>query len=58
MPTTITRPEIAQAFRVHEKTISRWVREGRLPPPLPVSGRTLRWRRADIVALLGEPEAA
>ena len=50
-PGLLTPPEVAAEFRVSVKTIYRWSREGYLTPIRP-RGRALRFRRADVDALL------
>ena len=47
----LTRGEIAQRMRLGERTITRWVREGRLPCHR-LGGKILRFRWSEIVARL------
>lgn len=55
----LTTAEVAEAFRVAEGTVNRWVREGNLRAiPLP-GGKGYRYRRSDVEALMTpDPEAA
>ena len=43
--------EVAKAFRVDPKTVSRWAQAGKIPSLRTVGGHR-RFRRADIEALL------
>lgn len=47
----MTAGEVATFLRVHKRTLRRGVIDGRLPAPIAVGRRTLRWRRDDIQAL-------
>lgn len=53
--TMFTREELALLFRVDPQTVSRWVRDGRLPAPLRV-GRQLLWRRETLDRFLAHLE--
>ena len=37
---------------LHQSTIWRWVKSGRLPKPVKLSGGTTRWLRAEVEAAL------
>lgn len=52
LPATVTVADVAAAFRVHPKTVYRWVKNGKLPKPSRVAG-WLRWRADQIERLLG-----
>lgn len=41
-----------------QSTIYRWVRLGKLPKPVRMSGTLLRWRRADLLAVMADMERA
>ena len=43
--------EVAVMLRCNARTLRRWRHEGRLPSPILI-GRTPRWRRGEIQALL------
>ncbi len=48
MPSTAQRPamnvgELAQALNLHRTTVARLVREGRIPQPVRLGYRTVRW---------------
>lgn len=52
----LTTAEVADAFRVAQATVNRWVREGDLKAiPLP-GGKGYRYRRSDVEALLTPTE--
>lgn len=38
----------AERYAVHEKTIWRWVREGKFPKPVRLSPGCVRWRESDL----------
>ena len=44
-PLVMTAVDIAWALQVSERTVRRLDRQGRLPKPLKIGGRALRWRR-------------
>jgi excisionase family DNA binding protein len=54
MPEFLTRAEVAQLLRISPRSVERWVQVGRLPPAVKLSGRTLRFRSADIDKYLRE----
>lgn len=57
LPELLTVAEVAEALRISDETVHRWVRQGRLPAirlpggPLERSGLK-RFRREDVEALL------
>jgi excisionase family DNA binding protein len=51
----LTRREIAEALGIHPRTVSRWVREGVLPPPIKFARHgAARWKRSAIEAALAK----
>ena len=50
-------PEVADLFDVDPETVRVWVREGKLRARRNPGGRTLVFRRADVNALLNDPDA-
>jgi predicted DNA-binding transcriptional regulator AlpA len=52
LPFTMTGPEIGRDLRVSSKTIRRMDAEGKLPRPVMVGARSLRWVRQTIVEWL------
>ena len=44
-----TEADIAAIFKVSNRTVNRWVKNGFLPKPLPIASRRscLRWHRAN-----------
>jgi len=42
--------QLEKRFGVCRQTIWRWVREGKMPPAIRFSRRTMRWRAEDIEA--------
>jgi excisionase family DNA binding protein len=55
--TTYTLSELAERFRVSEGTVRTWVREGKIPKPLPFAGRN-RWDAAAFERWLAEQTEA
>jgi len=47
----LTAAEVAEKLRVHQTTVSRWVRDGRLQA-MKTPGGHLRFHRADVDELL------
>ena len=52
----VTREELAKRLRVTPQTITNLVKRGRLPEPLRLSDRTLRWPLDAIQNLSGVKE--
>jgi len=50
----LTKADVARLFRISSRTVERWVEEHRLPPPLKLSAKVIRWRAADIERALEE----
>ena len=53
----LTPSEVCSYLKIHRSTLDRWVKEGRVPPPICPGGeegeRTVRrWRRSDLDAHL------
>ena len=46
----IDAAELARMLSVSKQTVVRMTESGRLPEPLRLSAKTIRWRRADIEA--------
>ena len=46
--------QVAELLGVAHSTIHRWMREGRLPPPLRPGPKTLRWPKETIDALIAK----
>lgn len=58
LPALMTTSEVAEALRVHPKTVRQWADAGRLPA-ITLPGGTKRFRRESVEAILrGEPTAA
>lgn len=55
----MTPAEVAQAFKVDPKTVTRWAKAGKLPAAIRTIGGHRRFRRSDIEVWLakGAPEA-
>lgn len=47
----ITKDEVAKLFRVRNRTVEKWVKEGRIPPPLKI-GRYVWWDEDELMAWL------
>lgn len=60
MSDLMTVSQVANMLGVHELTVRRMVKDGRLPKPLVLTPRTHRWRREVIANALQEfePETA
>jgi prophage regulatory protein len=49
----LTCKEVAILFGdLHQSTVWRWVKSGRLPRPVKLSGGTSRWLRSELEAVL------
>lgn len=51
----LTVKEMAEALKVSEQTIRKWVKEERIPKPIRV-GQKMLWRRETLEKLLSEQE--
>ena len=51
-PETFTMPAVGKFFGVHPQTCRKWVKRGILPAPAIKVGRTVRWSRAQLEAVL------
>jgi excisionase family DNA binding protein len=49
----LTRDEVADLLHVDPQTVSRWLREGKLPQPLRI-GRQMLWRRESLDRFLAD----
>jgi predicted DNA-binding transcriptional regulator AlpA len=47
---------LASILGVHVVTARKWIAEGRIPPPIRLAGRSLRWRVATIDRFLADLE--
>lgn len=56
-PDLLTTREVAALARVSTVTVTRWANEGKLPV-IRVSERVLRFRKADVDALLAVEQAS
>ena len=50
----LTAADLSALFKVGRRTIHRKVARGELPRPLRIGHGIVRWRRRDLLALLGE----
>jgi excisionase family DNA binding protein len=48
MPDLLTKNEVARLLKVNPKTVDNWVRAGRLPAPVKMSRRAVRFVSSDI----------
>lgn len=48
----ISPSEVAARLGVNKRTVERWAREGTLPAPVRLTSRVIRFRAADIEAVL------
>lgn len=51
----LTIRDIATLFRVCKRTVERWADEGRLPEPLKINSKLVRYRARDIKRYLDNP---
>ncbi len=49
----LTRQEVANALRIHTRTLARWEEKGLLKP-LKFSARAIRYRKEDVERLISE----
>jgi hypothetical protein len=42
-------PDLAERYKVHERTIRRWLKDGLLPPPRVIGRRRLAWTDDDLI---------
>lgn len=52
LPELLTPAQVAKAFAVDPKTVTRWAKAGKLPPAVVTLGGHRRWKRREIEALL------
>jgi excisionase family DNA binding protein len=55
LPALLTVREVADLLRVHENTVYKWAKDGTLEAL--TLGKTVRFRRADVEALLSGERA-
>ncbi len=48
MPEYLTRAEVARLLKVTPQTVDNWVKTGRLPTPLKISPKAIRFVAADV----------
>lgn len=53
----LTTAQVADQFKVNERTVGRWVREGRLKG-VRTPGGTIRVRQSEVDRFLQDPDAA
>lgn len=44
---TLTKKQVAEILKVSVRTLDRWVKAGRFPPPAKI-GDACRWKREDV----------
>lgn len=54
LPQLLDVHAVAAAIGVHPKTIRRLCAAGKLPPPIRLGLRVVRWRKADIEQAIGQ----
>jgi prophage regulatory protein len=48
---------LMKLLKVSERTIWRYVAEGKLPPPIRLTSRCTRWRKSDVDQALAKAQA-
>lgn len=48
----LTTKQVAELLSISERTLWRLVSSGRLPKPIKLSARTVRWKHSDILAFI------
>jgi predicted DNA-binding transcriptional regulator AlpA len=48
----VSRAEIAEHYRVSYMTVYGWMRSGKIPQPVRLGRRCLRWKWSEIVAAM------
>lgn len=51
-PELFAMPEVATFMGIHPQSAREWVRRGIIPPPIIKVGRTVRWSRAQLEAVV------
>ncbi len=46
--------EFRRLLGIHERTLFRWIADGRVPPPIRLSARRHRWRWSVVQAFLDQ----
>jgi prophage regulatory protein len=54
----VSRAEIARHYAVSKMTVYHWMRQGRIPQPIRLSPRCIRWRWSEILAAMEGRKAA
>jgi excisionase family DNA binding protein len=49
-PELLTTPEAARLLNIGTRTLWRWSHSGRAPKPVTLSGRCVRFKRAELLA--------
>ncbi|MGH8013318.1 MAG: helix-turn-helix transcriptional regulator [Blastocatellia bacterium] len=52
MSKLLTEIQVAKILQVKPKTVAKWRREGRLPEPVVITPKVIRFRSDDIAALI------
>jgi predicted DNA-binding transcriptional regulator AlpA len=52
LPESLSRADLARAFGVSETTITRWAASGKIPAPIRLTRKTVRWSKQAVIATL------
>jgi excisionase family DNA binding protein len=44
----LTIQDVAKLYRIAVRTVRRWIAEGRIPQPMHLNQRVLRWKASEI----------
>jgi predicted DNA-binding transcriptional regulator AlpA len=54
----VSRAEIAKRYNVSYMCVYHWMRSGKIPQPVRLSSRCLRWRLSEVIAAIEGESAA
>lgn len=51
---TLTRQDWRRLLKISDNTLSKLIKDGKVPQPLPLGGRCQRWPVSDLEEVLGQ----
>lgn len=51
---TLTRKDWRRLLKISDNTLSKLIKDGKVPQPLPLGGRCQRWPLSDLEEVLGK----